>query len=133
MRAVLDTNVLISGLVFGGKPLAAMEVFFSGRCELVVSEPALKELDRKLSTKFGWRSPAIALALETIRDRASIVSPSFALTDCVDPDDNRILEAALEGRADCIVSGDKRHLLRMKVFRGIKIMTVNDFLERIGA
>jgi predicted nucleic acid-binding protein len=60
MRVVLDTNVLVSGLVFGGKPLAVMEVFFSGRCELVVSEPVLKELEQKLSTKFGWRSLALS-------------------------------------------------------------------------
>jgi putative PIN family toxin of toxin-antitoxin system len=131
MRAVLDTNVLISGLVFGGKPLPVMELIFSGGCEQVVSEPALKELERKLSTKFGWRSPAIALALEAIRDRAVIVSPSEAVTECIDPKDNMFLEAAVEGRADCIVSGDK-HLLRMKRFRGIDIWTVDEFLRRMG-
>jgi putative PIN family toxin of toxin-antitoxin system len=105
MPVVLDTSVLISGLVFGGKPLAVMEFIFSGRLDLVVSEPALLELEQKLSTKFGWRSTAIALALETIRDQAMIVVPSVALTDCIDPKDNMFLEAAVAGAADCIVSG----------------------------
>jgi predicted nucleic acid-binding protein len=54
------------------------------------------------------------------------------LTDRVDPDDNMFLEAAVAGAADCIVSGDK-HLLRMKQFRGIEILTVNDFLLRVGS
>jgi hypothetical protein len=108
-----------------------MEFIYSGGCDLVVSEPALKELEQKLSIKFSWRRQAPALALETIRDRARIVSPGVALTECIDPKDNMFLEAALAGEADCIVSGDK-HLLRMKVFRGIKIMTVNDFLLSVG-
>lgn len=61
-----------------------------------------------------------------------MVSPEFELTDCVDPDDNCILEAAVTGRADCIVTGDN-HLLRMKAFRGIEILTVHDFLLRMDA
>ena len=60
-----------------------------------------------------------------------MVTPEFELTDCQDPDDNRILEAAVAGRADCIVSGDKRHLLRMGTFRGIEIVTASDFLLRL--
>lgn len=66
-------------------------------------------------------------------DAAEIVEPCFAITECADPDDNRILEAAVEGRADCIVTGDRRHLLRMKAFRGIEIITVNDFLARLDS
>jgi putative PIN family toxin of toxin-antitoxin system len=66
--------------------------------------------------------------LEAIRDRAVIVSPSEAVTECIDPKDNMFLEAAVEGRADSIVSGDK-HLLRMKRFRGIDIWTVDEFLN----
>jgi predicted nucleic acid-binding protein len=60
-----------------------------------------------------------------------MVRPEFELTDCADPDDNRILEAAVAGRADCVVSGDKKHLLRMRTFRGIEIMTASDFLQRL--
>lgn len=54
------------------------------------------------------------------------------VTDCSDPKDNMFLEAAVEGRADCIVSGDK-HLLRMKTFRGVDILTVGQFLDRMGS
>jgi putative PIN family toxin of toxin-antitoxin system len=130
MRVVLDTNVFISGLVFGGKPQAAIELVLSDGL-LIVSDPILEEVARKLPAKFGWRNSAVELAVRTIRASATLVSPRLAVTDCPDPNDNMFLEAAVEGTADCIVSGDK-HLLRMKVFRGIKIMTVNDFLMRLG-
>jgi len=53
------------------------------------------------------------------------------VTDCEDPDDNRILEAAVEGLADVIVSGDK-HLLRMKSLRGVEILTIGEFLSQAG-
>ena len=101
-----------------------------GLCELVVSEAILKELARILSGKFGWESGLVSLAVADIRRTADVVEPHLVLTDCADPDDNRILEAAVEGRADCIVSGDRRHLLRMKTFRGIEILTVDEFLRK---
>jgi putative PIN family toxin of toxin-antitoxin system len=132
MRVVFDTNVFISGLIFGGKPQVAMEFVLSDGCTLIVSEPILEELGRKLLTKFGWLNPAVDSAVKTIRDSATAVAPDLVLTDCVDPDDNMFLEAAVEGRADCVVSGDQ-HLLRMKRFRGIEILTVSDFLLRIGS
>jgi predicted nucleic acid-binding protein len=59
-----------------------------------------------------------------------IVKPDIVLSDCEDPDDNRILEAAITGGAVYIVSGD-RHLLQMKMFRGVEIVNVNDFIDRI--
>ena len=110
---------------------AILELVLSGGCELVLSDPILKELRRKLSTRFGWRDAEIDLALEIFRDSATIVSPCLVVADCVDASDNMFLEAAVEGRADCIVSGD-RHLLRMGSFRGTEILTVAQFLERIG-
>jgi predicted nucleic acid-binding protein len=64
-------------------------------------------------------------------DVAEMVAPNESVTDCVDQDDTMFLEAAAEGRADCIVSGDK-HLLNMKSFRGIEILTVDGFLSRMA-
>jgi predicted nucleic acid-binding protein len=72
------------------------------------------------------------LAVADIRGAAQLVEPHLAIIDCADPDDNRILEAAVAGHADYIVTGDKRHLLRMKAFRGIEMITVNDFLRRLS-
>jgi len=62
---------------------------------------------------------------------ADVVNPEIVVTDCSDPDDNRILEAAVAGAAECIVSGDK-HLRRMKAYRGIEILNASGFLSRMG-
>ena len=60
-----------------------------------------------------------------------LYDPGLVLSDCRDPDDNRILEAAVSGRADCIVTGDD-DLLSMKSFRGVQILTVSEFLAGVG-
>jgi|ERR1017187_1871707 putative PIN family toxin of toxin-antitoxin system len=131
MRVVLDTNIYISAFRSGGKPKSAFELAILGAYTLVVSEAILMEIERVLRTKFGWPRSILGPTLERVAARAELVSPKVPITDCVDPDDNRILEAAVEGRVDFIVSGDK-HLLRIKTFRGIDILTVSDFLLRIA-
>ena len=80
--------------------------------------------------KLLWSVRNVTSTLAGIRALAEIVVPEIVLSDCVDPDDNRILEAAVAGGAEAIVSGD-RHLLRMRVFRGIEVVNVNDFIDRI--
>ena len=132
---VLDTNVFISGfrsnVNTSGPPKVALEMAVARRYTLILSEDILLEIEDVLNRKSGWSAAFIASTLRGLSAIADMVSPEFVLTDCADPDDNRILEAAVEGQADCIVSGDKRHLLRMKTFRGIEILTVSDFLLRL--
>jgi uncharacterized protein len=132
MRVVLDTNIYISGWGFGGKPALVLDAIALPRVTLIATNEILAELEDVLSKKFGWPRRSIDSALEKIRNTAAMVNPSFVLTDCADPDDNRILEAAVAGVADCIVSGDN-HLLRMKTFRGIEILTPGDFLLRLDS
>jgi putative PIN family toxin of toxin-antitoxin system len=130
MRVVLDTNIFISGMRSGGKPALVLDAIALPGCTLISTEEILEELEDVLSRKFKWPRRSVDSALNRIRIVAEMVSPEFVLAECVDPDDNRILEAALEGAADCIVSGDG-HLLRMKIFRGIEILTVSEFLLHI--
>jgi uncharacterized protein len=132
MRAVFDTNIFISGLNFGGKPATALQMVVKSECILVTSEEILIETLDVLLRKFMWSPKNAAATLAGIRGIADIVTPDFLLSDCEDPDDNRILEAAVAGDVACIVSGD-RHLLRMRRFRGIEIVNVNDFVGRIEA
>jgi putative PIN family toxin of toxin-antitoxin system len=101
-------------------------------CVLVTSEDILLEIEDVLLRKFLWSAGNVAATLTGIRAIADVVKPDIALSDCEDPDDDRILEAALAGGVACIVSGDL-HLLRMKVFRGVEIVNVNDFVDRIEA
>jgi putative PIN family toxin of toxin-antitoxin system len=130
MRVVLDTNVFISGFRYGGKPKIVFEMAIARLYTLLITEDILLEIEDVLSKKFGWPRSTVVSTLERVARIAEPVHPNLRVNDCVDPDDNRILEAAVEGAADCIVSGDG-HLLRMKTFRGIEILTVSEFLLRI--
>ena len=127
MRVVLDTNVLVSGLRSDGGPRLALEMAEAGLYRLILSEAMLLELDDVLERKFDWSRRLRTNTLRGLRATAEMVEPNFVLTNCIDPDDNRILEAAVAGRSDCIVSGDK-HLRRMGRFQGVEIVTVSDFL-----
>jgi putative PIN family toxin of toxin-antitoxin system len=130
MRVVFDTNVFISGLNFGGKPAIVLQMAAKAECTLITSEDILQEIEDVLLRKFLWSTGNVAATLIGIRAMADVVRPDIVLSDCEDPDDNRILEAAIAGVVACIVSGD-RHLLRMKVFRGIEIVNVNDLVDRL--
>ena len=132
IKAVADTNVMISALIFGGLPgtfldLAKMRIF-----TLVSSPDLLDELDEKLQGKFNI-PPSKARAIRSnLEAFVSMTRPDFTLNVVADdPDDNRVVECAIAGKADCIVSGD-RHLLKMDSHQGISILTVRSFLESSG-
>lgn len=119
MRVVLDANILISAFVFpGGVPEAVYRLALEGRIQLVTSSPLLAELGRVLTEKFGRDPPAVADAVAQVAAMADVVKPSREMRVVKsDPTDDRVLEAAAEGIADVIVSGD-RHLLRLGMERG---------------
>ena len=125
---VLDTNVLVSGLLFTGPPHQLLSLVLSGTAELIASPILLNELERVLRLKFPQHLQAIHDTLQSVTERATLVFPTEQLTVISeDPSGNRILECALAGRADVIISGD-RHLLVLKTFRGIPIHSPHDFL-----
>jgi putative PIN family toxin of toxin-antitoxin system len=130
MRVVVDTNVFISGFRNSGKPRIVLEQAVAGAYTLILSEMIRLEIEAILSRKLGWSKPIADPRFEQLVGLAETVCPAHTVTDCDDPDDNMFLEAAVEGCADCVVSGDG-HLLRMKTFRGIEILTVSDFLLRL--
>src|ERR1035437_6737780 len=113
MRVVADTNVFISALVFGGLPGRFLDLALRRKFTLVISKALLDELDEKLRGKFAV-SGSDALAIrEKFESNATVFEPDFELNAVPgDPDDNRVLECAVAGKADLIVSGD-RHLLRI--------------------
>jgi uncharacterized protein len=131
MRVVPDTNVLVSAIVLGGPPARLVELAAEGHMQLVLSPPLLEELRNVLCRKFGL-SDAAAYQAETILRRISVViepQREVAITS-EDPEDNRVLEAACEGEAEIIVSGD-RHLLNLEMFGTIPVMSPRELLNRI--
>ncbi|MHB9112599.1 MAG: putative toxin-antitoxin system toxin component, PIN family [Thermoleophilia bacterium] len=132
LRAVLDTNVYLSAILFGGKP---GEVFLLAKDEVIklcVSTAILAELAVKLTDKFHWPAGRVRYVIKEIGETATIVKPQKRISAVPgDESDNRILECAVEAKADYIVSGDRRHLLPLKNYKGIKIVTPAQFLKRI--
>lgn len=133
MRVVLDTNILVSALIFpGGPPETAYRLALEGKVELVTSRPLLLELGRVLEQKFGWEATRAEEAVAQLTRLADVVQPTESVSEITaDPSDDRVLEAAAEGRAEVIVSGD-RHLLRIGVWRTVRIRTATDFLREVG-
>lgn len=131
--AVLDTNVYISALMFGGLPGSLLDLALLRAFTLIISPALLDELDEKLRTKFEMTMEDAAFLRARLENVARVVEPQETLSVIAeDPDDNRILECAVEGHADLIVSGD-RHLLKLANYQGIVIVTVRQFLESTEA
>lgn len=131
MRVVLDTNVFISSLL-GGRLGLILDEWRAGKFVLIASEPILREyLDVISRPKFRIPAEEVAAIADYLFKNVEFVTPLETITDVeADASDNKFLEAALAGQAEYIVSGDS-HLLRIKAFRRIPILTTSDFIERL--
>ena len=130
IRATVDTNILISGLVYRrGKPHDLLQRALAGEISLTISQPIVDEMADVLARKFGATLEETAEAREIVAEAARIVTPSVELNVIAhDPPDNRVLECAVSAESDYIVTGDK-DLLRLKQFNGIRIVTVAELLD----
>jgi putative PIN family toxin of toxin-antitoxin system len=133
MRVVIDTNVLVSALLSSTSPPAFLVTLWrAGRFSLITSEPQLDELTRvtrypKLRQRL---SPALAGRLvNELRDIAEMVNPAPDVDVSPDPYDNYLLAMASAGRANSLITGDKRDLLLLKKYEATAIVTVSDFLS----
>jgi uncharacterized protein len=128
IRVVLDTNIYISAFLFGGKPLQVLDLAEDRRITLLYSQPIRKEVEDVLAEKFRWPCETINLACAPYWKIGFAIKPKRKISACPDPDDDRILECAIEANASHIVTGDK-HLLNMMSFEGISILRPDDFLK----
>lgn len=128
-RVVFDSNVFISGFVFRGRPAQLLQQAEDSEFSLLTSAPIRLEIERVLTEKFRWPKPVIAAICGPLWVVSENIEPLESITECIDPDDNRILECAVAGQADYIVSGD-HHLLDMRQFEGIPILKINEFMDR---
>lgn len=130
MLIVLDTNVWISALLFGGKPLLVVALSRQRRFRIAASPDLYQEFDRVLDETFHV-SPTRRAEYNAIVNQATMqVFPSQRVIASSHAPDNRVLECAVEASADAIVTGDKKHLLSIKEFRGIPIVPPAEFLEQ---
>ena len=135
MRVVVDTNVLVSGLLWKGAPSRIILAAETGDLEFCTSAPLLAELRDVLTRpKFAKRLAMGHTRPEELADGfrrlATIVAPALIPpTVGDDPDDDQLLACALAANAEAIISGD-RHLLALKAFKDIPVLTVAEFLQR---
>ena len=128
MRVVFDTNILVSALVFpGGQGEAALRRIIEEIDQLVLSRPILEELLDVLGRKFARDAEELAHVAVYLSDIATIVAPKQRIRAVKDEPDNRILECAVSGHAEVIVTGDKV-LLALKHYEEIRLLTLRDYL-----
>jgi len=133
LNVVLDTNVIVSGLNFPtSNPAKILLLVASGEVANFTSRHIVNETRRILADKFFWTHEEVEAAEVWLKTFSRSVNPKNRIAVIVDDPDNRILECAVEGRADLIISGD-HHLTDLTNYQGIKIVTPSTFLALIAA
>lgn len=139
MRIVIDTSLLVSGVISQGLPRRLLSAAMAGDFELCTSEMLLAERQDVLSrAKFSMRLAQAGLApaslVDDLRKLAVVVAPpTTPRVVAADADDDHVLAAAQAGRADLIASGDKRHMLPLGEHEGIPIVTARQAVELVEA
>jgi putative PIN family toxin of toxin-antitoxin system len=131
VRVVIDTNVLISAIFWTGKPKQILNKVRQEEITFLTSEFILEELKkvlRKGDKPFKLSEEEADRVVTAMRELAVVVNIGSQVSVCQDENDNRVLECAIDGNADFIITGDF-HLLQLGSFQKIDIMTVSDFLD----
>ena len=136
VRVVLDTNILIGALITKGTPPDRLyQAWLRGEIELVTSTTQIAEmadvLARPRLQRFLDADEAKAI-VENIGTRALILDEPPAVNLSPDPKDNPILAAAIAGKADLIVSGDKKHMLALGTVEGVPVVTAREAMGRLS-
>jgi putative PIN family toxin of toxin-antitoxin system len=126
IRVTLDSNIYISALHFGGAAARLIRMARARSLRIDLSEAILIETIGVLRDKFGWEDHRLHFAGVELRKLAHIVAPVRTLRVTDDPDDNRILECAIEAGSEYIVTEDT-DLLRLDWFEGIRLVSPADF------
>lgn len=130
MRVVIDTNIIISSLVFGGLPKDIIKKVIKKDIKAITSVQLISELIDVLRKKFRFSESKIKILETEIVKKFEIVYPKSEINICRDSDDNRVLESAIQGKCKFIITGDK-DLLILKKYKNIKIVGAKDFLENV--
>ena len=132
MRVVFDSNIFISALVVpGGAAERALGAVIAGSCHLVLSRPLIHEILEVLARKFDRNLEELSRTAVFLSGLGEVVVPRKRVHVLRDEPDNRILECALAGGAQVIVTGD-RQMLALAVWEGIRVVSLRDFLDSLS-
>lgn len=133
MRVVFDTNIFVSAIALpGGRAEAAVVAAAEGNVELVISRPIIHETLGILARKFGRNQEELARVALFLAELGRLVTPRVRLKVLSDEPDNRILECALTGHAEVIVTGDQA-MLRLGEYKGVRMITLKAFLDKFAS
>jgi putative PIN family toxin of toxin-antitoxin system len=128
-RVVFDTNILFSGIGWHGSPYRCLELAKSGEFQHLSCQGILEELAEKLQNKLHFSDDQITKTILELLEFTDVIKITNSLNVVIDdPDDNMVIECAMVGKADLIVSGD-RHLLAMKQYQNIHILRASELLS----
>lgn len=133
-KIVLDTNALISGLLWGGNESTIIERAEKREIQLFISPKILKELEgvlkrAKFTKRLEDKEYTVEKAVAKIALIATLIDPNINISEIKeDPDDNLVLECGVSADVDFIISGDN-HLLSLKRYAGIAIITASEFIK----
>jgi putative PIN family toxin of toxin-antitoxin system len=135
VKVVFDTNVVASASFWRGAPFDCLAAWAQGRCVAVVSSNLLAEYHETVEElRLDYPGHKCVAWVEALTGSAELVFPVERASGATpDPDDEMVLECALAAEADFIVSGDKKHLLALRQFQGIPIVSPAEFLRRLAA
>lgn len=129
MNVVLDTNVLISGFLFSGKPEVIIQATLSGKLHAYTSDALLSELARIMKDKFTIRPAEVKETERLLRMACMVTRPKVIPDILTDKPDNQVLAITHEAEIEVIVTGDKK-MLELKRYNDTHIMTVDKFLSQ---
>ncbi len=134
MKVVFDTNIVASASFWRGKPFDCLVAWAEGKCEAVVSPAVLAEYHETIEElRLDYSDRAAVEWADALGESALLVFPSDRATGATpDPDDEMILECALADEANYIVTGDKKHLLPLREYRGVQIVNAAEFLRLVA-
>ena len=130
MKVVLDTNIYISAVLFGGNCEEILRLATQRSFEIIISKSIVLEIEAVLKEKFKWSKKQVSETLAYIKNISTLSKPNISISVIKeDPSDNKIIECAIFVGANYIVTGDKNHLLPLKEYKGIKIVSPSEFLR----
>jgi putative PIN family toxin of toxin-antitoxin system len=132
MRVVLDTNILVSGLLYVGKPKKLIDLALEGKIEVMSSLQLIDEFDkviRRDKFKLGVAEQDVFVGFVKRLVHMIFIKSDFRVVS--DLSDNVVVNTAYDGKALYIVSGDN-HLLKLREFKGIRILTASEMLDMIS-
>jgi len=136
MKVVLDTNIIVSGLINpGGTPGTIYRYWLEKQFVLLASEEQITEVRntlRKPSIRYKMARPTIGKAINDLREIGIHVRSSPYPQVSPDPTDNFLLAMAEYGRADFLITGDKSHLLQLASYKQTRIVSARQFLDLLG-